>query len=151
MNECPTPTIDPTQLTQPQKHHVYPYWSQQFTLHFKVCIQHKASGWGTEVQIFHIMNVKYARTQNSVHYTATDAATVQKRSSLSNQSNNDGKLSQISSQFHRNNSDWSKFWSLVCSKNPTDGEMSDCDKTKSWLANFGNSSKRKQQLSYLFI
>jgi len=72
-------------------------------------------------------------------------ATVQKRLSLSNQSNNDGKLSHISSQFHRINSDWSKFWSLVCSKNPTDGEMSDCDETRSWLTNCGDSAKHKQQ------
>ena len=85
----------------------------------------------------------------------SSATTGQKKSSLSNQSrmpwplsNNDGKLSQISSLFHRDSSDWSKFWSLVCSKNETDGEISGCDEAKSWLKTFGESAKHKHQQSH---
>ena len=55
------------------------------------------------------------------------------------------------SQFHRSNSDWSKFWSLVCSKKPTDGEMSDCDETKSWLTKFGDSAECKQQQLFIVV
>ena len=87
----------------------------------------------------------------SSHLCLSVVASVQKRSSLSNQSrmpwllsNNDGKLSQISSLFHRNNSAWSKCWSFVCSKKPTDGDTSDCDETRSWLKNFGESTTNTQ-------
>jgi len=122
-----------------------------------LCVYHLSIGRSLQLQLHNefqsgVSNVGH-NSPFSSHLCLSVVASVQKRSSLSNQSrmpwllsNNDGKLSQISSLFHRNNSAWSKCWSFVCSKKPTDGDTSDCenDETRSWLKNFGESTTNTQ-------